>query len=305
MHKLKLLHRLAGFALLLAFMADIIAGQPICAFSENSCQPPPAFSSLETSPAAESLKLVSPYPVLKDKAGSLFEFQVELQYHGSQARVFDLSVLGNQGSYVDILAEFTSTDKGIQSILVKPDQEFPPIVKVRFNPILSKRIDPGEYLITLRASSGNLADSIDLTAVVTSRFELLLATSTGRLNAEITAGKDNHIAVMVRNNSSVDLKDVRLNANVPGNWGIKFVPDKISVIGVDDAQLTDMIISPNRDTIAGDYEIKVMALHPDAFRDMSLRITVATPTIWGWISVLIIILVIAGLAAIFVRLGRR
>jgi uncharacterized membrane protein len=66
-----------------------------------------------------------------------------------------------------------------------------------------------------------------------------------------------------------------------------------------------MIITPDRDTIAGDYEIKVMALHPEVFKDMSLRITVATPSIWGWISVLIIILVIAGLAAIFIRLGRR
>jgi uncharacterized membrane protein len=248
---------------------------------------------------------VSPYPILKEKAGNLFEFRVELHYHGSQARVFDLSVLGTQGSYVDILAEFTATDKGIESILVKPDQEFPEIVKVRYNPVLSKRIEPGKYVITLRASSGNISSSIDLTAVVTARYEIFMSTGTGRLNAEITAGKDNHIGVKLINNSSVDLKDVRLTANVPQNWGITFTPNVIDTIGVDDSQLADMVISPDRNTIAGDYEIKVMAIHSDTFKEMSLRITVATPTIWGWISVLLIILVIVSLVMIFIRLGRR
>jgi uncharacterized membrane protein len=305
MKKFGLLNRLIGLYFLGAFLVSIVAGTPVMAAAERENGAALVSISRADQPLDESIELKSPYPVLKEKAGNLFEFQVEFYYHGSQPRVFELSVLGTQGSYVDVLAEFAAVDKGIQSILVKPDQEFPDVVKVRYNPMLAKKVDPGQYVITLRASSGNLSATIELTAVVTARYDLFLNTSTGRLNVEITAGKDNHIPLRLINNSSVDLQDVRLSANVPDGWGIAFIPEVVGNLGVDGIQQTDMVITPDRNTIAGDYEIKVTAVHSETFKEVSLRITVATPTIWGWISVIVIILVITGLAAIFVRLGRR
>jgi uncharacterized membrane protein len=38
---------------------------------------------------------------------------------------------------------------------------------------------------------------------------------------------------------------------------------------------------------------------------MVMRVTVETPTIWGWVGVIIIIIVVAGLIGIFMRFGRR
>jgi uncharacterized membrane protein len=36
-----------------------------------------------------------------------------------------------------------------------------------------------------------------------------------------------------------------------------------------------------------------------------LRVTVLTPTVWGWIGLIIVVLVIAGLGVLFMKLGRR
>jgi uncharacterized membrane protein len=179
------------------------------------------------------------------------------------------------------------------------------VVKVRYNPVLSKHIEPGNYLITFRASSGNISDSIELTAVVTARYEMFINTPSGRLNAEVTSGKDNHIGVRVGNSGSVALKDVRFSANVPQGWGVNFTPEVVDSIEPGHIQESDMVITPNSNTIAGDYEITVSAITSEALSEMKLRITVATPTIWGWIAVLIVVVVIAGLAVIFTQLGRR
>ena len=109
----------------------------------------------------------------------------------------------------------------------------------------------------------------------------------------------------MRNSGSVALEDVRFGANVPQGWGTNFTPDMVTSLGAGLIQKSDLVITPPSNTIAGDYEIKVMAITTETLAEMKLRITVTTPTIWGWIGVLIVIVVIAGLAVIFGMLGRR
>jgi hypothetical protein len=301
MKRIRVIHWLLGFILCFGIVISLTGGQAAIA-SDNSTLP--QSPSQETPPLEEKLELKSPYPVLKEKAGNLFEFQVELHYHGSKSRVFDLSVVSTSGAYVDIIAPFT-VDKGIESILVKPDEEYPDTVKVRYNPALSGQKEPGKYVITLRASSGDISDSIDLTAVVTGRYELFINTSSGRLNANITSGEDNHIGILMKNTGATALENVRFSANVPQGWGVAFHPDKVESLNATITQESDMVITPPSNTIAGDYEITVMAISSEALSEMKLRITVTTPTIWGWIAVIIVVVVIAGLAVTFIRLGRR
>jgi len=40
-------------------------------------------------------------------------------------------------------------------------------------------------------------------------------------------------------------------------------------------------------------------------KTVELRVTVKASTAWGWIGILIIVFVIAGLSALFIWLGRR
>jgi len=43
----------------------------------------------------------------------------------------------------------------------------------------------------------------------------------------------------------------------------------------------------------------------DASGNADLRVTVETPSIWGWVGIGIIVIVVLGVAIIFARLGRR
>lgn len=306
MKKIRIACRILCFVLLFGIILSMAIGQTVLASQENNYGALLQAPNQEEPVIEDKLELKSPYPVLKEKAGRLFEFQVEMHYQGSKARVFDLSVITDYpGSYIDILAPFTASDKGIESILVKPGEEFPDIVKVRYNPMGKGQLDPGKYLITLRASSGDIAASIDLTAVVTARYESSINTPTGLLSADVTAGKENRITVAARNGGSVALENMRFSANVPQGWGVDFTPDIVESVAPGNAQRSEMMVVPPSNTIAGDYEIKVMAITAETLAEMTLRLTVTTPTIWGWIGVLIVVAVIVALAVIFILLGRR
>ena len=64
------------------------------------------------------------------------------------------------------------------------------------------------------------------------------------------------------------------------------------------------ILAPDR-TIAGDYSLGITANSPEVTKSLDFRVTVSTPTIWGWIGFGIVGLVVLGLAVVFFRLGRR
>ena len=66
-----------------------------------------------------------------------------------------------------------------------------------------------------------------------------------------------------------------------------------------------MITPPQGKTIAGDYMINFKADTGTISQTMDVRVTVLTPTIWGWVGIIIIVVVIAGLAVLFMKLGRR
>jgi uncharacterized membrane protein len=51
--------------------------------------------------------------------------------------------------------------------------------------------------------------------------------------------------------------------------------------------------------------VNITANNGTMSQTLALRVTVSTPTIWGWVGIIIVVLVIAGLAVLFVKLGRR
>jgi len=72
------------------------------------------------------------------------------------------------------------------------------------------------------------------------------------------------------------------------------------------AQEVTVTMKPPDKVIAGDYAITLFADSEEYSADpLKMRVTVMTPTIWGWVGILIVLAVIAGLAVIFRRLGRR
>jgi uncharacterized membrane protein len=101
------------------------------------------------------------------------------------------------------------------------------------------------------------------------------------------------------------LRNLSFLTTKPEKWTVEFKPDKIDSLEVDEVrEIKTEILAPKR-TIAGDYLLRVTSNSPDVNESIDFRVTVATTTLWGWIGFLIVFLVVLGLGAVFIRLGRR
>ena len=159
------------------------------------------------------------------------------------------------------------------------------------------------------ASSGDLKASIDLKAIVTAKYDLQLKTSNGLLNTNATSGDDNYLTISVANTGTADLEKIEFSSKTssPSGWSITFDPKEIDLLPVGGTHDVQVDIKPAKKSISGDYMVTISAepQAKNAFGSFDLRVTVLTPTIWGWVGVAIVVLVVAGLAYMFMRLGRR
>ncbi len=253
----------------------------------------------EETPPPEEVEMATTYPVLRGPSGTAFEFKVEVSYRGEGERTFDLSAKAPEGWYASIQPAYEQTE--ISAVRMRPFS--PESLKIVFIPL--KNMSPGEYVATLEISSGDLKDSIDLKAIITATYKLVLGTATGRLNTSVTAGEDNHFSLILANQGSDAIENIGFSSDKPEGWSITFKPDKVESLEAGKTQEVDLTINPPSKTIAGDYAVSVKATSDNASDDLELRITVLTPSLWGWVGVGIVLLVVAGLAVVFVRLGRR
>jgi len=76
-------------------------------------------------------------------------------------------------------------------------------------------------------------------------------------------------------------------------------------LNADESKDIEVTITPPDKTIAGDYMLNFSVKSENATNNIDVRVTVETPSIWGWIGIAIIVIVVIGVAVIFARLGRR
>jgi len=169
--------------------------------------------------------------------------------------------------------------------------------------------EPGEYTFTATLKSAvegdTLEESIEFTAVLTATYEIELKTKSGMLSTDMTSGKDNHYKLVINNNSSTSLENIKITSTEPEGWRVSFDTDEIESIEAGESTEIDMTVNPAEKAIAGDYMLNLSASSEKTSDNIELRITVETPTIWGIIGIGIIVVVIIAVAIIFTRLGRR
>lgn len=251
----------------------------------------------------EKLELESRYTLLRDKSGARFEFDVNLNYTASEPKRFNLAVTAPPKWTARAIQ--SGGTKEIGDILLDPKQSFQNRIKVVLAPAAGEMPEPGEYVLTLEVASDDISESIELTAAVTARYDFIMLSATGRLNTEADAGKDNSFTIRLINAGSAAIDNVTFASNKPEGWDITFEPDKVGSVDAGTIQDVNVIIKPPRKTIAGDYMVTLRANSKEVSDTMDVRVTVVTPSIWGWVGILIVLVVVAGLGAIFWRFGRR
>jgi uncharacterized membrane protein len=269
---------------------------------------PVSITPNQTSPN-EKITLSCQYPAVQTYASATFSYSIDIQYiGGKEPRVFDLQVKVPDGFTYSIMPSYGGSSQ-IASIRLDPSKTYPDSISVSVSPNSWQLPQPGEYPVTVAASSGDLKASIDLKAIVTAKYDLELKTSTGLLNTKATSGQDNYLTISVTNTGTADLEKINFDSktSAPSGWSITFNPSEIDMLSAGDSRDVQVDIKPDKKSISGDYLVTISAepQAKNAFGNFDLRVTVLTSPLWGWIGVIIVVLVVAGLAYMFVRMGRR
>lgn len=302
---MKILRFLTLSLLLGSLMFMLVPIPGLAGAADNVTTPAPTPTA---PPTTDKIEVTATFPRMQANAGGTFPFEVTLMYSGGEkARVFDLRATAPAGWEVYMTPQFQN-EKRISSITLQPSFSGTG-EKIIFNatapfwPIP----DPGEYKITLDAVSSGIKGSATLTAQVVNKYVLRTVAVNDRYNTFATTERDNYFSVKVQNLGTGAITNINFSSTTkPDGWTISFKPDKVDSLDALDEKTIDVNIKPPARTIAGDYLFGLRASGKEATADeMTVRVTVESPTVWGWVGVGIILLVVAGLIVVFMRFSRR
>jgi hypothetical protein len=303
-----------GYAICIVVLLAIFAGmiiQPVALALPKDTAGNTIAAPAEGEPKPE-VKISCKYPILSSPTASGYEFECDFSYFGGDLpKIFDVKVKVPNGFTFAVARSYGGGSSTIAAIQLDPMKAYTPeTLKISVSPYMWIAPPPGDYPITVQAVSGNITGSIELKAVVTAKYALGVSTATGLMNTQVTAGQDNFFSFTLKNTGTAQLDKINFSSKLrggPSGWNITFDPKNIDSLPVDAEREVKVNIKPPEKTIAGDYEMTVTAETDakNASDNMNIRITALTPTIWGWVGVIIVVLVVAGLIYMFLRLGRR
>lgn len=249
--------------------------------------------------ARKGVGLKASYPVLNGPVDSTFEFSLEVNNQLGQEAMFDLFSDGPEGWQVRFKPAYES--KYISSLLLPAGQSKSVGVEVKPAP----KASPGEYPVEIRVSSGRAQAQASLKVVLTGSYKLEAGTASGLLFLEARPGKSSNVSFYVQNTGSAVNQDISFNSFKPENWKVEFKPEKIDSIEPGEFAQVEAVITPYEEALVGDYSVELRVNGENASDNLEFRVTVKASTVWGWIGVGVVALVIAGLAVMFRFLGRR
>ena len=248
---------------------------------------------------AEDIQLVTSYPVLRGQTDARFEFSVEINNKIEVDRTFNLSAIGPEKWEINFKPSYEQ--KQISSLRIRGGSS--QSVAVEVSP--PREAMAGEYPILVRVSSGDKKAEAKLTVALTGIYKLDAGTPTGILSLEALAGKEANVSLFIKNTGSAVNRNISFSSFKPENWEVTFKPEKIDALEPNALKQVEVMIKPASQALVGDYSVGLMVDGEKASKTVEMRVTVKASTAWGWIGIGIILLVIAGLSALFIWLGRR
>lgn len=250
-------------------------------------------------PKAAKARLSTQFPEVQGPSGATYTFRVDLYNEADSQQMFNLAAQAPKGWEVQFRPAYDS--KRLATIPVEANSSQAIDVEIK----VPEKVEAGKYKIPVRAAAGNITASLDLTLELLGRYELAVSTPSGRLSAEATAGRETPVQFTVENRGTAPVEGVSLAGAVPPNWSVTFKPDKIAILAPGESKQVEALLKPDGKAIAGDYLFTVTARGQDTSARAEVRVGVRTSTAWGLVGAGIVIAVVAGVAEVFRRYGRR
>jgi uncharacterized membrane protein len=253
----------------------------------------------ERAASADDIQITTSYPVLRGQTDATFEFSLDVMNKSEADRTMNLSAVGPEKWEINFKPAYET--KQISSFRVKGGQS--QSVAVTVGP--PKDAKSGEYPVSVTVTSGEKKAQVKLTVVLTGIYKLDAGTPTGILSLEAMPGKASIASLFVKNTGSAVQRNVSFSSFKPENWEVTFKPEKLESLDPDAMKQIEVTIKPAAQALVGDYSVGLMVDGEKASKTVELRVTVKASTAWGWIGIVIVLFVIAGLSALFILLGRR
>lgn len=250
-------------------------------------------------PGSQDITVTTAYPVLSGPPDTQLEFSLEVSNKSDADRTFNLSAVGPEKWDINFKPAYES--KLITSLQIKAGQN--QTVTVQVTP--QKTAPAGQYPILVRVSSGTKSSEIKLTVNLTGIYKIDAGTPTGVLSLEAVAGKPANFSIFVKNTGSAVNRNVTFSSFKPENWDVTFKPEKIEALEPNGLKQVEVTVKPAAQALVGDYSVGVMVNGEKSDKTIEMRTTVKASTAWGWVGIGVIVVVIAGLSALFIWLGRR
>lgn len=248
--------------------------------------------------SAGSVSMTTDFPALRGDSSKTFQFNLRLANDTSQELTFALNGTGPDGWTVDVVP--TGQDQAANAVVAAGAKQN---IKVTVDP--AAFADAGEYPITVVADAGQQKAETPLLVELTGSYAATLTASDGRLNTTATAGTATTYGVIVTNTGTAPLADLKLSGTAPTGWKVEWDNDTIAEIPVGGQVTANAILTPSGNAVAGDYVVTLSVKNDQVNQSIQVRTTVETSTVFGYIAIGLIVLVLVGLFLVFRRYGRR
>ena len=246
-----------------------------------------------------AVSLTTDFPDLRGDSSATFQFNLSLDNETSQELTFVLEGTGPDGW--DVTVVLASQAQAATAVVAAGDKAN---IKVTVKPALGAIA--GEYPVLVTATAGSYSPTAPLRVELTGSYAMTLTAPDGRLNTTVTGGSSSTYAVAVQNDGTAPLTGVTLSATAPVNWKVTFDTPTIDSIPVDGTATGTATITPASNAVSGDYVITFTAKSDQVTnKTMQVRTTVETSSLWGFVGIALIVLVLIGLFLVFRRYGRR
>lgn len=242
-------------------------------------------------------ELTAKQPNMQGNANASFTFNAEVRNRTADVQLYALRADVPPGWN----AAFKTGGRQVTSVQVEPNHT--ENLTVEIDP--PDAIEAGSYKIPVSAVTRETSATVDLEVVVTGSYNLELTTPTGLLSTSVTAGDDRRVELLVKNNGSAELKNIKLSSAAPVNWEVTFDPREIGKLEAGRSVPVYATIKADKKAIAGDYVTNIEAKTPEVSSKASFRVSVKTSVLYGWVGILIIAGVVGTVYAQFRKYGRR
>ncbi len=242
-------------------------------------------------------ELTADQPNMQGHADSSFTYSLNLNNRTADKQQYALTAEAPAGWS----ARFTVDGNNVTSVEIEPNASKD--ITLNLTPAENAKADT--YKIAVHASSGSTSADSQVEAVITGTYGIELTTADERLSASVTAGRERKLELVVRNTGSADLSDISLTGTTPSEWEVSFEPKTIPSLKAGESKPVTATIKASEKALAGDYVVGLTAQAEEKSANASIRMTVKTSVLWGWIGVLIVAGVAAGVYGLFRKYGRR